>query len=156
MSEYDRDRIARRYRVFAEREAADRLPLYELLAHQVAGDQTVLAFLEQLPEAKQQPNLLLGAVKYLFGAPADWTDFKRLVNDRSDEIRATMMRRSTQTNEAARCATLLPVLMLLPQPLALLEVGASAGLCLLPDRYAYDYGDRTLAPARPLDPPPVL
>jgi hypothetical protein len=28
----------------------------------------------------------------------------------------------------------------LPQPLALIEVGASAGLCLLPDRYGYDYG----------------
>jgi hypothetical protein len=50
-----------------------------------------------------------------------------------------MMRRRTQTNEAARCATLLPLLALLPQPLALLEVGASAGLCLLPDLYGYEY-----------------
>ena len=46
-----------------------------------------------------------------------------------------------QTNEAGRCAVLLPVLAALPQPLALLEVGASAGLCLYPDRYAYRYGD---------------
>ena len=45
-----------------------------------------------------------------------------------------MMVRSTQTNEAGRCAALLPVLALLPQPLALLEVGTSAGLCLFPDR----------------------
>ncbi len=44
-------------------------------------------------------------------------------------------RRSTQTNVPGRCAVLLPVLAALPQPLALLEVGASAGLCLLPDRY---------------------
>jgi hypothetical protein len=37
------------------------------------------------------------------------------------------------------------VMALLPQPLALIEVGASAGVCLLPDRYGYDYGGRRVA-----------
>jgi hypothetical protein len=36
------------------------------------------------------------------------------------------------------------VLAALPQPLALLEVGASAGLCLYPDRYAYRYTGRAV------------
>ncbi|MEV4900833.1 DUF2332 domain-containing protein [Citricoccus sp. NPDC055426] len=56
-------------------------------------------------------------------------------------FRGTLMERSTQTNEAARCAVLLPFLAELKQPIALIEVGASAGLCLLPDRYSYRYGD---------------
>jgi hypothetical protein len=44
---------------------------------------------------------------------------------------------------------LLPVLTALPQPLALLEDGASAGLCLYPDRYAYRYGEHGSAPENP-------
>lgn len=50
-----------------------------------------------------------------------------------------MLARSTQTNEAARCAVLLPALSRLEGPLSLIEVGASAGLCLYPDRYSYAY-----------------
>jgi hypothetical protein len=57
------------------------------------------------------------------------------------------MRRRTQTNEVGRCGTLLPVLAGLEGPLALVEVGASAGLCLLLDRYRYRYGDRSVGDA---------
>jgi hypothetical protein len=67
-----------------------------------------------------------------------------------------MLARSTQTNEPGRCAALLPILARLPQPLALIEVGASAGLCLLPDCYGYDYRGHRLnkvvgAPVLPCD-----
>ena len=44
----------------------------------------------------------------------------------------------TQTNEVGRCAALLPAMP--AGPLALVEVGASAGLCLMLDRFHYDYG----------------
>lgn len=139
---------ARRYRRFAEQEAQGRSPLYETLALGVADDPEILGFLLTLPEAKRQPNLLLAAARHLFGTPSGWEEFRRGVLDRPEELRALMLARATQTNEPARCATLLPVLAQLPQPLALIEVGASAGLCLLPDRYGYDYGRATLpAPA---------
>src|SRR5204863_3139109 len=117
----------------------------------------LLAFLASLPRAKQQPNLLFAAACYLLGEPADIAALRALVADRDTELRAVMLARRTQTNEAARCATLVPLLARLPQPLALLEVGASAGLCLLIDRYAYDYGGHRVAPVRRVgaDPPVV-
>ena len=131
---------AENYRRFAALEARGRSPLYEELATGVASDPELLAFLESLPRDKRQPNLLLASVRYLTGLLPGYGAFRDTVLDRREEVAAVMLARRTQTNEPARCATLLPALALLPQPLALLEVGASAGLCLLPDRYAYAYG----------------
>ncbi len=136
----ERREVAARYERFAEEEAHGRSPLYEAIARGVAADEAIIGFLLSLPQTKRQPNLLLAAVRHLFGTPTGWPHFReRLLSDH-DAVRALMQDRATQTNEPARCATLLPVLARLPQPLALIEVGASAGLCLLPDRYGYDYG----------------
>jgi len=131
--------IARRFHRFAEHEAATHSPLYEALAHGVAADAAILAFLAELPAEKQQPNLLFAAVRFVCGTPAYWADFRDMFLARTDQVRAEMLVRRTQTNEPARCAVLLPVLARLTGPLALIEVGASAGLCLLPDRYGYAY-----------------
>src|SRR5258707_5661356 len=60
-----------------------------------------------------------------------------------------MLARGTKPNEPARCAVLLPVLAQLPQPLALLDAGASAGLTLLIDRYSYGYAGHHLAGSDP-------
>jgi hypothetical protein len=132
--------IAQRYREFAAHETRGLSPLYEQFSEGVAGDPDVLRLLATLPEDKQQPNLLLAAARYAAGLADDYRDFRERVLDRWDEIAPVMLARRTQTNEPARCAALYPVLAGLPQPLALLEVGASAGLCLLPDRYRYGYG----------------
>jgi hypothetical protein len=130
--------ITARYRAFAA-EARGRSPRYEELAMAAGRDQLVLAFLATLPPAKRQPNLLFAAARYLLGEPADLAALHTLVTGRRDELARVMLHRRTQTNEPARCATLLPALALLPGPLALIEVGASAGLTLLVDRYSYDY-----------------
>jgi hypothetical protein len=139
MSGHDlRAGTAENYRAFAV-DALGRSAHYAELATAVAGDPLVLAFLDTLPKAKRQPNLLFAAACYLLGEPADLAALRMLVSGRRDQLARTMLTRRTQTNEPARCATLLPALALLPGPLALIEVGASAGLTLLVDRYSYDY-----------------
>lgn len=137
---------ARSYLEFADRQARGSSPLYEALCRGVAGDPALLAFLDTLPEAKRQPNLLLAAVRLLHGVPGDVDELRHRALTDPGRLRATMLARATQTNEAGRCAAMLPVLAALPGPLALIEVGASAGLCLYPDRYRVDYGDVAVGP----------
>src|SRR5665213_2896625 len=97
------DAIAKQYRRFAEAEASRHSPLYEALALGVASDADILAFLAELPVAKQQPNLLLAAVRFVCGVQTNPHDFRTALFARKDAIRAEMLRRRTQTNEPARC-----------------------------------------------------
>ncbi len=143
---------AENYRRFAAREAAGRSPAYEQLALAVAGDDLILSFLERLPVPKREPNLLFAAARYLLSFPPEVTSLRSLVSQRADELAAVIRERRTQTNEAARCAVLLPALALLPSPLALLEVGASAGLTLIPDVYSYYYEGHSVSGADPQAP----
>jgi hypothetical protein len=156
MDQPDRARVAAAYLRFAADEVRDKSPLYGELLRGVASDPEVIGFLLTLPRQKRQPNLLLAAARHLFGTPAGWHQFRRRVLADQDALRATMLARSTQTNEPGRCAVLLPVLAGLPEPLALIEVGASAGLCLFPDCYAYDYGRAVLSPEAQRPAPPVF
>lgn len=144
--------IRENYLAFSQQEARGRSRPYEILAAEVAGDPFVLAFLASLPPAKRQPNLVFAAARYLLGRPADIASLRAVVADRGAELAVVIQARRTQTNEPARCASLLPALMLLAQPLALLEVGASAGLTLLPDRYSYDYAGHRITGTDPQAP----
>jgi hypothetical protein len=140
------DRIRARYAEFAHREAAGISPLYARLAAHVAASDDVVAFLAALPEPRQQPNLLFAAMRVLHGVIEQPERWERTLLDDAERVRNTMLARRTQTNEPGRCAVLMPLLARLPQPLALLEAGASAGLCLLPDHYSYDYGSGVIPP----------
>ena len=133
---------ASRYLRFASGEAHGQSATYEAWAQGVAGDRGVLDLIDGLPEDRRQPNLVFGAARFTGVEVGPFDDFRTQLIARWAEVRDVALARRTQTNEAGRSAVLLPILAALPQPLALIEVGASAGLCLYPDRFSYQYGDR--------------
>ena len=135
---------------FAAREAHGVSPAYERLSLAISRDDEVLALLGTLPPIKRQPNLLFSVVRFLGGPVEDPAAFRDYTVANWPTVEGQMRTRALQTNDAGRCAVLLPVFAALPQPLALLEVGASAGLCLYPDRYAYRYGDHVVGSGAPV------
>lgn len=141
----EQEAVAARYRTFAAEEVRGVSPSYERLTLEVAQSREILDFLLGLPSPRRQPNLLLAAARIVAGRVPDSDLLTELIRDPAARLRTVMLARTTQTNEPARTAVLLPVLASLPPPLALIEVGTSAGLCLLPDRYGYDYDGHRIA-----------
>lgn len=135
---------------FAENEARGTSPIYEMLASNAARDAALCERLDALPAGLQQPNLLFSAVRFLGGPTGEWASFRRFVDERWSTLVEVLHNRSVQTNEAARCGAFLPILATLPQPLALIEVGASAGLCLYPDLYEYSYDGEIVGEPSPV------
>ncbi|MHC9043998.1 DUF2332 family protein [Microbacterium saperdae] len=133
------DAVQLRYSRFATEEAPGRSALYEEWAQGVAVDAEIRAVLARIPENRRQPPLVF-AVTRLLGAPLEgypvWREFVLL---HADDIVAECLVRSLQTNEPLRLAALLPALSEVDGPIALLELGAAAGLCLYPDRYSYRF-----------------
>jgi hypothetical protein len=135
----DADAVAERFGRFARDEAPGRSDLYAEWAAGVASDPAMCALLGRIPATHRQPPLVF-AVTRMLGAPeSGYRDWTHWVHRHGERVVAECTRRSLQTNEPLRCAALLPALSGIAGPLALLEVGASAGLCLYPDRYSYRY-----------------
>jgi hypothetical protein len=127
------------YRRFASVEARGSSDAYERLAMAVADDGEALTMLGLLDAPRRQPNLLFGALRWHEVDVEDPAAALSWLHAHPDALLEAMRTRRTQTNEVTRCAALLPALAQLPQPLALIEVGASAGLCLLYDAWRYHY-----------------
>ncbi|MGW4365538.1 DUF2332 domain-containing protein [Nocardia takedensis] len=131
--------VARRFREFVEREVRDYAPVYRGWALALADDPAAVALIEALPPDKRQPNLVLAAARFHGADGVAAVDFPTWLRANWAAVRETVSRRRTQTNEAGRAAVLVPAFGLFPGPLTLIEVGASAGLCLYPDRFGYRY-----------------
>ncbi|HXD29459.1 MAG TPA: DUF2332 domain-containing protein [Arthrobacter sp.] len=131
------------YRRSAQTWFAGHSEVYADWASHVAATPALAALIATLPPAKRQPNLVFAASRFAGCPDGDAATWAAFLQAHWSRVRDIVLTHRTQTNEAGRCATLLPALGLIAadagQPLALIEAGPSAGLCLLPDLYAYEY-----------------
>lgn len=163
--------------MFAEfaRTASPRAPLYERLAAGVAADPTLAGLLLHAPPGQRQPVLFFASIHDLLlrghgdgtlaahypsltdapNADDPMPALRTFCYEQHDDVVELLATRSTQTNEIGRCALLLPAFGMLATEvgaLSHLDVGTSAGLNLLLDRYRYTYepgGD--IGPASPVE-----
>ncbi|UNK71794.1 DUF2332 domain-containing protein [Microbacterium sp. H1-D42] len=146
------DAVRERFDRFAREEAPGRSDTYAEWAAGIASDAELQDLLSRISPQHRQPPLVF-AVSRILGAPlgayARWRAFA-LAN--AAELIAECERRTVQANEPLRLAALLPALSQIDGPVALLELGAAAGLCLYPDRYSYRVVDEHEAERLRLDP----
>ncbi|WP_396657583.1 DUF2332 family protein [Microbacterium oxydans] len=133
------DAVQDRYARFARDEAPGRSALYAEWAAGVADDDELKGILQRIPENRRQPPLVFAVTRMLGSGLVGYPQWRDFVLRNADAVVAECANRSLQTNEPLRLAALLPVLSEIAGPIALLEVGASAGLCLYPDRYSYRF-----------------
>ncbi|MFF0430290.1 DUF2332 domain-containing protein [Streptomyces sp. NPDC004520] len=164
----DHTQLAATFRRFADQQAEGLSPLYATLSRTVARTPALLDLAARTRPGQPAPNMLLAAIHHLLRRGVNhplalyFTGHEDLPEDRAadlltdfchrhaEQIQRIISARSVQTNEVGRCAVLLPAFAALQQqlddgrPIRIVDVGASAGLTLLWDRYTYDYGGHRL------------
>jgi hypothetical protein len=151
--------LAALWTYFADTSCGAYSPLYDRICRTVAASEPLLALIETAPPRGYQPNVALGAVHYLllggldhplaavYAGESDADPgplFVDLCLTHPAELLELLATRHTNTNEVGRSAVLGPALTFvaarLGAPLALVDVGCSAGMNLFCDRYRLDYG----------------
>ncbi|MFC0300281.1 DUF2332 domain-containing protein [Virgibacillus soli] len=165
----DLARLSQSFQVFAERECRHSSQLYYHLAKQISRDDRLLELCKQTRSGQPVPNMLFGAVHYLLlkgkgkqqlhnyyasmtENPVDAVEaypvFRAFCLQNEQEMTHLLQTKLVQTNEVRRCAYLLPVFSYIYEkinkPLALVEIGTSAGFQLLWDTYRYVYNGSTI------------
>lgn len=161
------EQMEARFLAFAETECLGYAPFYERLCELVAGDPEVLDIARQSNRGQPIPNLFFAAVHYLLlsdtahplaqyfssvessksAAEDIFGEYKDFCMKRRHALVELLSVRRVQTNVVGRCAYLMPSFGIVSthaggQPLALIDVGTSAGLNLNWDRYHYSYSNQ--------------
>ena len=121
-----------------------RSPLYGRVCRRLATDPRVGGVAPDLEW--DLPLRLLGGLHYLvLGGEASWDRLDVALERHAQFLRRWCAEQEVQTNEVQRSWALLPAFLSLDdgRPFDLLELGPSAGLNLLWDRYAYRYSSGT-------------
>jgi hypothetical protein len=160
----DLDLMRQRFRGFA-RDARAASPLYASISERAAEDGRLPQLILSAPPTQRNPALLFATVHHLLlkGAQHPLAAFYPSVRDGTsdgdpfiafmdmcamyeEEILQLLRTRNTQTNEVARCNYLLPAVVSAARgrPIALIELGASAGFLLNMDRYSYSVAGRVV------------
>ncbi|HEY5154755.1 MAG TPA: DUF2332 domain-containing protein, partial [Acidimicrobiales bacterium] len=170
----DADKLAGVFAWLADNEFPGYSPLYEHLARHIARERWIPAFVSRHNRSPFAGVLFLDCVRELTMVqpsltlarhyesvvaggdplqPDPWPLFREVVLTHHQHLADQLRHRAIQTNEVGRSAALLPAFALVAQrferPLALIEIGASAGLNLFFDRFHIDYG--TAGQAGPAD-----
>lgn len=154
--------ISAAFRGFAAT-ARQTAPLYAHLSLAIARDPRLAELLAAAPQTQRNPVLLFAAIHLLLLAGDDHplgrhyptlpdrpppgrrtavADFSDFLATRRDALAAIVADRATQTNEVGRSAALLPAVAETAGsagPVALVDLGTSAGLNLLMDRWSYTW-----------------
>lgn len=156
--------LSERFKNFAKLECSGSSALYEHLANKISEDEALLELCTHAQEGQPVPNLLLGSVHYLLlkgtehplkdyypsvtaqhkSPEGSFVHFKDFCEIHRNKIIPILQKRLVQTNEVRRCAYLYPIFCYIydqvQKPLSMIEIGSSAGLQLLWDKYQYSYG----------------
>lgn len=166
MSSLDDPTLPLWFRRLAKTSWSDGAPLYGRICEDLADDEYALELLGSAPVRQRRPVLLFAIVQNLlleevthpladYFPSVAWTRGRRkkeptsvasdlfidLCKRYESRIRSELVTRSTQTNEVGRLSAIRPGLLAIAQavdePIALIDLGSSAGLALRLDRYRY-------------------
>lgn len=163
----DADAVANNFRVFGAADCGSE-PLYAALCPAIADDASAIALVLEAPYRQRRPVLFFAAVHDLLLAGVDhplaafyrtvarpdafrddvehaWPVLADFCRVHREALVDAFRTRSTQTNEVGRSAVLRLALATLDagRPIALIDVGCSAGLNLFVDRFRVTYRSET-------------